>query len=70
MLKTRKLPTFEKNKNYVMGPDYSKETGSRLYIAEYEIDQRFQENEPEYIVIKKKIVEGIEQGNLKHVRIY
>ena len=53
-----------------MGADYSKETGSRLYIAEYEIDQRFKANEPEYIVIKKKIVEGIEQGNLKHVRIY
>ncbi len=61
---------FEKDKNYVMGTDYSKETGSRLYIAEYEVDQRFKANEPEYIVIKKKIVEGIEQGNLKHVKIY
>ncbi|EPF74731.1 hypothetical protein GCM10025882_01430 [Acinetobacter gyllenbergii] len=61
---------FEKNKNYVMGADYSKETGSRLYIAEYEIDQRFKTNEPESIVIKKKIVEGIEQGNLKYVKIY
>lgn len=61
---------FEKNKKYVIGVDYSKQTGTRLYIAEYETDQRFKENEPEYIVIKKKIVEGIEQGNLKHVKIY
>ncbi|MDR7018029.1 hypothetical protein [Acinetobacter sp. 3657] len=61
---------FEKDKKYVIGRDYTKEAGSRLFIAEYDVDQRFKPNEPEYIVIKNKIVEGIPQGSLKRVKIY
>lgn len=40
------------------------------FIAEYEVDSRFKSNDPDSIVIKKRIVEGVEHANLKSVKVY
>ena len=61
---------FEKGKKYVIGSEYVKVQKSKIYIAEYEIDHRFKATESEHFIIKKKIIENVPMGNLKHVRVY
>lgn len=62
--------TLEENKDYVIGIDKIPNAKSRVFIAEYEVDPKFKATEPESIVIKKRIVEGIEHANLKKVKVY
>lgn len=61
---------FEQDKKYVIGADTKENQKAKIFIAEYEIDQRFKSIEPEHFILKKRIVDGLEIGNLKNVRIY
>ena len=61
---------FEKDKKYVIGADLEKGQNAQIFIAEYEIDNRFKVVEPEHFIIRKKIVENIPMGNLKKVKVY
>ncbi|MGE8538696.1 MAG: hypothetical protein ACN6NI_05385 [Acinetobacter sp.] len=62
--------TLEENKDYVIGVDHIPGSKTRVFIAEYEVDSRFKSNDPDSIVIKKRIVDGVEHANLKSVKIY
>ena len=61
---------FEKDKKYVIGADVKKGQNAQIFIAEYEIDNRFKVVEPEHFIIRKKIIENIPIGNLKSVKVY
>ncbi|MBF7696732.1 hypothetical protein I2F20_12445 [Acinetobacter sp. EC115] len=61
---------LEENKDYVIGIDQQPNAKPLVFIAEYEVDSRFKANEPESIIIKKRIVEGIEHANLKNIKTY
>lgn len=62
--------TLEENKDYVIGVDRIPGSKPRVFIAEYEVDSRFKSNDPDSIVIKKRIVEDVEHANLKSVKVY
>lgn len=62
--------TLEENKDYVIGIDRRADAKPLVFIAEYEIDPKFKLTQPESIVIKKRIIDGVEHANLKSVRVY
>jgi len=62
--------TLEANKDYVIGVDRKPDTKPLVFIAEYEVDSRFKATEPESIIIKKRIIEGVEHANLKKVKVF
>lgn len=61
---------LEANKDYVIGVDRIPNGKAQVFIAEYEIDSKFKPNEPESIIVKKRIIQGIEHGNFKRVSVY
>ena len=61
---------FEKDKKYVIGADIKTGQNAQIFIAEYEVDPRFKSVDEEYFIIKKRLVENIEIGNLKNVKIF
>ncbi|MCH2054813.1 hypothetical protein R5B80_18615 [Acinetobacter baumannii] len=61
---------LEVNKDYVIGVDRIPNGKAQVFIAEYEIDSKFKPNEPESIIVKKRIIQGIEHGNFKRVSVY
>lgn len=62
--------TFEKDRKYVIGADATANQKAKIFIAEYDVDPRFKSVEAEHYIIKKRIVEGVEIGNLKNVKVY
>lgn len=62
--------TLEENKDYVIGVDRSSDSKPRVFIAEYNVDSKFKLNDPDSIVIKKRIIEGVEHANLKSIKVY
>ena len=61
--------TLEANKDYVIGVQIPNGK-AQVFIAEYEVDSKFKPNEPESIIVKKRIIQGIEHGNFKRVSVY
>lgn len=61
---------LEENKDYVIGIDQRPDAKPFVFIAEYEVDSKFKPHDPQSIIVKKRIVEGVEHGNFKSVRVY